>query len=161
LDAIPEQYLKKLMATSGNAEFNSEEIPSESCAFLMDLKLRLFMNFGRKPARPQELRSKEQNVIGSTFCRGGKNERFAEVSRKTNGSEFAKNYDSGYEEFKIGVILRDARRKSGLTQEGLARRIRTAKSAISRSENHAEDIKLSTIEKIAKALGEKIAVEIK
>ncbi len=82
-------------------------------------------------------------------------------NRKKSDPEFAKSYDSGYEEFKIGVILREARRQSGLTQEELARRIRTTKSAISRIENHAEDIKLSTIEKVAKALGKKIVVEIK
>jgi len=82
-------------------------------------------------------------------------------NRKKSDSEFAMSYDSRYEEFKIGVILREARRKSGLTQEELARRIRTTKSAISRIENHAEDIKLSTIEKVAKALGKKIVVEIK
>ena len=81
-------------------------------------------------------------------------------NRKKRDLEFAKSYDSGYEEFKIGVVLREARRKSGLTQEELARRIHTTKSAISRIENHAEDIKLSTIEKVAKALGKKILVEI-
>jgi len=81
-------------------------------------------------------------------------------NRKKRDLEFAKSYDSGYEEFKIGVVLREARRKSGLTQEELARRIHTTKSAISRIENHAEDIKLSTIEKVARALGKKILVEI-
>jgi HTH-type transcriptional regulator/antitoxin HipB len=81
-------------------------------------------------------------------------------NRKKSDSDFAKNYDSGYKEFKIGVILRDARRKSGLTQEELARRLHTTKSAISRIENHAEDIKLSTIERVAQALGKKIIVEI-
>ena len=29
--------------------------------------------------------------------------------RKKSDSEFATSYDSGYEEFKIGVILREAR----------------------------------------------------
>jgi len=82
-------------------------------------------------------------------------------NRKKMDSEFAESYDSGYEEFKIGVILRKARCKCGLTQEELARRIRTTKSAISRIENHAENIKLSTIKKVAKALGKKIIVEIK
>jgi HTH-type transcriptional regulator/antitoxin HipB len=81
-------------------------------------------------------------------------------NRKKSDSDFAENYDSGYKEFKIGVILRDARRKSGLTQEELARRFHTTKSAISRIENHAEDIKLSTIERVAQALGKKIIVEI-
>jgi DNA-binding XRE family transcriptional regulator len=81
-------------------------------------------------------------------------------NRKKSDLEFAKAYDSGYEEFKIGVVLREARRKSGLTQEELARRVHTTKSAISRIENHAVDIKLSTIEKVANALGKKIIVEI-
>jgi HTH-type transcriptional regulator/antitoxin HipB len=81
--------------------------------------------------------------------------------RKKQDSEFAESYDSGYEEFKIGVFIREARKKSGLTQEELARRAETTKSAISRIENHAEDIKLSTIEKVAKALGRKVIIEIK
>jgi len=81
--------------------------------------------------------------------------------RKKKDPEFAESYDSGYEEFKIGVLLREARKKSGLTQEELARRVKTTKSAISRIENHAEDIKLSTIERVATALGRKIIVEIK
>jgi len=81
-------------------------------------------------------------------------------NRKNKDPEFAESYESGYKKLKIGVVLREARRKSGLTQEELARRVRTTKSAISRIENHAEDIKLSTIEKVASALGKKILVEI-
>jgi len=82
-------------------------------------------------------------------------------NRKKRDSEFAESYESGYKEFKIGVLLREAREKSGLTQEELARRVKTTKSAISRIENHAKDIKLSTIEKVAKALRKKIIIEIK
>jgi ribosome-binding protein aMBF1 (putative translation factor) len=81
--------------------------------------------------------------------------------RKKQDPEFAVSYDSVYEEFKIGVFIREARKKSGLTQEELARRAATTKSAISRIENHAEDIKLSTIEKVAKALGKKVIIQIK
>jgi len=40
-----------------------------------------------------------------------------------------------------------------MTQEELAQRLKTKKTAISRIENHAEDIKLSTLEKVAHALG--------
>jgi len=82
-------------------------------------------------------------------------------NRKKKDSEFAESYESGYKEFKIGVLLREAREKSGLTQEELAKRVKTTKSAISRIENHAEDIKLSTIEKVAKALRKKIIIEIR
>jgi len=61
--------------------------------------------------------------------------------RKARDKEFEKNFDSGYEHFKIGVLLKQAREESGLTQEELALRLNTKKSAISRIENHAEDIK--------------------
>lgn len=42
----------------------------------------------------------------------------------------------------------------------LARRLKTKKTAISRIENHAEDIKLSTLEKVAHALGRRLEVKI-
>ena len=80
--------------------------------------------------------------------------------RKEKDPEFAKDYDSGYDEFKIGVMLKLAREEAGLTQEQLARKIKVKKSAISRIENHAKDIKLSTLEKIAKGLGKKLKVEM-
>ena len=67
--------------------------------------------------------------------------------RKVRDSEFAKDFDSGYEQFKIGVLLKQARLEAGITQEELASRLHTKKTAISRIENHAEDIKLSTLEK--------------
>jgi len=80
--------------------------------------------------------------------------------RKAKDPEFAHNYESGYQQFKVGAMLKLAREEAGLTQEQLARKLSTKKSAISRIENHAEDIKLSTLEKIAKALGKKLRVEV-
>ena len=76
--------------------------------------------------------------------------------RKKRDFEFAEDFEIGYEQFKLGVLLRQAREKAGLTQEELARRMNTKKSAISRIENHAEDIKLSTLEKFAQAIGKTI-----
>jgi len=80
--------------------------------------------------------------------------------RKSNDAEFAKEFDSGYEQFKIGVMLKQAREEAGITQEELAHSLHTKKTAISRIENHAEDIKLSTLEKIARALGKRLRVEV-
>jgi transcriptional regulator with XRE-family HTH domain len=57
-------------------------------------------------------------------------------------------------------MLRQAREDAGVTQETIARKLRTKKSAISRIENHAEDIRLSTLEKYANALGRKIRVHL-
>ena len=78
---------------------------------------------------------------------------------KTN-PEFAKNFEPGYEDFKIGVMLREARMNAGLTQDEIASRIKTKKSNISRIENQAEDIKLSTLKKFAAAAGKRIEVKI-
>lgn len=80
--------------------------------------------------------------------------------RKENDLEFAKDFDSGYEEFKIGEMLKQARLEVGLTQEDLAQQLHTKKSAISRIENHAQDIKLSTLKNIASILGKRLRIKL-
>lgn len=80
--------------------------------------------------------------------------------RQQRDKAFALNYNQGYEDFKIGVLLRQAREAAGISQEELAKRLKTQKTAISRIENHAEDIKLSTLEKVALALGKHIKIAI-
>jgi transcriptional regulator with XRE-family HTH domain len=42
----------------------------------------------------------------------------------------------------------------------VARAIGTQKTAISRLENHVQDVKLSTVEKYAKALGRRVEIKI-
>jgi cytoskeletal protein RodZ len=80
--------------------------------------------------------------------------------RAARDAEFAENFDAGYADFKIGVILRQARESAGLTQEEVARRLRTKKSAISRIENHADDVRLSTIRRYADAVGAKFQIRL-
>ncbi len=75
-------------------------------------------------------------------------------------SEFAENFEEGYSDFKIGVILRQAREEAGLTQEEVARRLNTQKSAISRIENHADDVRLSTLRRYASAVGAKLQIRL-
>lgn len=81
-------------------------------------------------------------------------------ARAARDPEFAEELQSGYADFKVGVLLRQAREEAGLTQEELAQRLHTQKSAISRIENHAGDIRLSTLEKYAKALGRNLSLEL-
>jgi len=82
------------------------------------------------------------------------------AKRKKRSAVFAQDFDSGYEEFKIGVVLRQAREQAGMTQEELAQKLQTRKSAISRIENHADDIRLSTLRCMAKALGKQLVVHL-
>jgi HTH-type transcriptional regulator/antitoxin HipB len=86
-------------------------------------------------------------------------ERFI-AKQKKKSRQFAKDFESGYQEFKFSVMLRQAREKAGITQETVAKRLHTKKSAISRIENHAEDIRLSTLKKYAKAVGKHLRVDL-
>jgi HTH-type transcriptional regulator / antitoxin HipB len=81
-------------------------------------------------------------------------------NRKKNDKGFANGFEDGYQAFKIGVLLKEARLASGLTQEEMANKLHTKKSAISRIENHAEDIKLSTLDKFVSVLGRKLELSI-
>jgi HTH-type transcriptional regulator / antitoxin HipB len=80
--------------------------------------------------------------------------------RKKTDAVFALDFDEGYENFKLGVLLKQARENAGVTQEEVAQKLNTKKSAISRIENHAEDIRLSTLRKYAEALGKQIRLEV-
>ncbi len=74
--------------------------------------------------------------------------------------EFWKDYDERFETFKLGILLKQARIEAGMTQEQIANELKTTKSVISRMENHATDIRLSTLEKFAKAVGRRIHVAL-
>lgn len=80
--------------------------------------------------------------------------------RKKQDPVFWKDFDERFETFKLGVVLKQARKEAGMTQEQIARELKTTKSVISRMENHATDIRLSTLEKFAKALGRRIEVSL-
>jgi len=49
--------------------------------------------------------------------------------RKQKDASFSEGFDEGYEQFKIGVMLRQARESVGLTQEELALRLKTKKNS--------------------------------
>jgi len=81
--------------------------------------------------------------------------------RKDRDPAFAEGYDNGYKEFMVGVLLREARRRAGVTQEALASAIHTKKSVISRMENKASDARVSTLRKVAHALGKDLVIELR
>jgi ribosome-binding protein aMBF1 (putative translation factor) len=86
-------------------------------------------------------------------------QRYKEKRKKQN-PKFWAGYDKRFETFKLGVLLKQARQDAGLTQEQVAIKLKTTKSVISRIENHAIDIKLSTLEKFATSLGRTLHVAL-
>jgi len=64
------------------------------------------------------------------------------------GSSDREKFEQEFEAFKLGVMLQELRKEKGLTQEELAVKCGTTKSYISRIENNASDIRLSTLMRI-------------
>jgi len=64
------------------------------------------------------------------------------------GTEARENYEEGFEAFKLGIMIQELRKGQGLTQEQLAEKCGTTKTYISRIENNASDIRLSTLMRI-------------
>ena len=64
------------------------------------------------------------------------------------GAGKREEWEQEFEAFRLGVLLEEARLKLGMTQEQLAEKCGTNKSYISRIENNASDIRLSTLMKI-------------
>lgn len=81
--------------------------------------------------------------------------------RKALDPTFEKGYEAGYQEFLVGILLKEARKEAGVTQEELANAIHTKKSVISRLENRANDVRVSTLRKVAQALGKELVIELR
>lgn len=97
-------------------------------------------------------------------------------TKLSNGMEFEVAFDLDpvvlYEEsepdkernemYKIGNLVRKARKQAGLTQEELARRSGTTKNYISRIENDKSDVELGTLIKIIEiGLGKHMEISIR
>lgn len=64
------------------------------------------------------------------------------------GTATREAYEQEFETFKLGVMLQELRKEKGMTQEQLAEKCGTTKTYISRIENNASDIRLSTLMRI-------------
>lgn len=64
------------------------------------------------------------------------------------GAKKRDDLEEGYESFKIGALIHEARIEKGLTQEELAAKVGTSKSYISKIENNIKEVRLSTLKKI-------------
>ena len=64
------------------------------------------------------------------------------------GTPNRERYEQEFEAFKIGVLIQEARKKQHMTQKQLAEKVGTTKNYISRIENNASDIRLSTLMRI-------------
>ena len=73
---------------------------------------------------------------------------FKDKHSGVKGTKSREELDNGYENFKLGALLYEARIKKGMTQAELAEKAGTTKSYISKIENNIKEVRLSTLQKI-------------
>ncbi|TVZ26521.1 helix-turn-helix protein [Gillisia sp. Hel_I_86] len=77
------------------------------------------------------------------------------------GTEKREKYDAESLSFRLGVMLKEARKSAQLTQEQLAERTGTKKSYISRIERGLSDIQITTYQKLIEiGLGKELNISI-
>lgn len=78
------------------------------------------------------------------------------------GSPNREQFEDDYDAFKLGVLIKQARKEKGLTQEELAKLAGTNKSYISKLEKDLKDIRFSTLQRIiSDGLGGHLEINIK
>ncbi|MGE5479901.1 MAG: helix-turn-helix domain-containing protein [Chloroflexota bacterium] len=84
-----------------------------------------------------------------------------DVKYGKRGTPERENWEAEYKIFKIGVLIEEARKKRNMTQSELAAKCGTNKGYISRVENDATDVRLSTLLKIVRhGLGGELKVTL-
>ncbi|PKP21198.1 MAG: transcriptional regulator [Bacteroidetes bacterium HGW-Bacteroidetes-21] len=66
------------------------------------------------------------------------------------GESTRNKYEEEFKAFKIGVLIQEARKQRNMTQSELAEKAGTTKNYISRIENDASDIRLTTLMRIVR-----------
>ena len=86
---------------------------------------------------------------------------FVEEQYGKKGTPMRNSFEKGYESFKLGFLIQQARLEKGLTQEQLAAKCGTNKGYISKIENDIKEVRLSTLQKIVEiGLGGKLQLSI-
>ena len=89
-------------------------------------------------------------------------EQFKDKHYGKRGTAKREELEAGYENFKIGALIQEARIEKGLTQEQLAEKVGTTKSYISKIENNVKEVRISTLQKIVElGLGGQLQLSIK
>jgi HTH-type transcriptional regulator / antitoxin HipB len=89
-------------------------------------------------------------------------DQFVDEQYGKKGAQKRDKLEAGFEEFKLGIILQQARLEKGMTQEQLAERCGTNKGYISKVENNIKNVRISTLQKIVElGLGGHLHLSIK
>jgi HTH-type transcriptional regulator/antitoxin HipB len=89
-------------------------------------------------------------------------DQFIEEQYGKEGTSKRDKFEKGYEAFKLGYLIQQARLEKGMTQEELAEKCGTNKGYISKIENNIKEVRISTLQKIVEiGLGGQLELSIK
>lgn len=89
-------------------------------------------------------------------------DQFIDEEYGEKGTKIRDKFEKGFEEFKLGYLIQQARLEKGLTQEELANKCGTNKGYISKIENNIKEVRISTLQKIVElGLGGHLELSIK
>lgn len=75
-------------------------------------------------------------------------DQFVDEQYGKKGSARRDKLEKGYESFKLGFMIQQARLEKGMTQEELAEKCGTNKGYISKIENNVKEVRISTLQRI-------------
>ncbi|MEI8115738.1 MAG: helix-turn-helix transcriptional regulator [Bacteroidia bacterium] len=75
-------------------------------------------------------------------------DQFVDAQYGEKGTSERDKFEKGFEAFKLGFLLQQARLEKGMTQEELAEKCGTNKGYISKIENNIKEVRISTLQKI-------------
>ena len=89
-------------------------------------------------------------------------DQFKDEQYGKRGTVEREQLEAGYEQFKLGAMLHQARIDKGLTQAELAERVGTTNSYFSKIENNMKEVRLSTLQRIVElGFGGELQLSIK
>ncbi len=89
-------------------------------------------------------------------------EEFANEKFGKRGTPDRDRIEREAEEYRLGLMIQEARKKKGMTQQELADKVGINKAYISRVENDIKDVRYSTLRKIVEVgLGGELELAIK
>jgi DNA-binding XRE family transcriptional regulator len=118
------------------------------------IELSFFTRITLKSSLSGSAKMKKNNIITL--------EQFKDRHYGKRGTAKREELEAGYENFKMGALIHEARIEKGLTQEELAKKVGTTKSYISKIENNVKEVRISTLQKIVElGLGGQLQLSIK
>lgn len=148
------------------SESNKAAIFFEFSVSLTKINLLFWQTaFRKKLRRHQNLKFKRQLKLKKNMSKINNIktlDQFIDEEYGNKGTLKRDQFEKGYETFKLGFLIQQARLEKGMTQEELAIKCGTNKGYISKIENNIKEVRISTLQKIVElGLGGHLELSIK